>query len=218
MLFLFFSLHSLGQKDSVSKTGGHHPNEFKIPAPPPMVGRSDGDTTFPAFIKIAADPKLKGDGFKKFLVGKNYRREWIVPVEVPVLNLNTAYGGLIPKKLGGGKETKTLRVEDSTGKQWTLRTVEKFPGNAIPPGLQKTATVKKIVKDGVSASYPYGMLSMETLSNAAHTPFLENTLVYIPDDPALGEYRSKFKDLLVLMEEREPAVVVNVSNPSPITV
>ena len=140
MLFLFFSLHSLGQKDSVLKTGGHDPNEFKMPA---GITRSDGDTAFPDFIKVAADPQLRGNGFKKFLVGKNYRREWIEPVAVPILNLNTAYGGLIPKKLGGGKETKTLRVEDSSGKQWTLRTVEKFPGNAIPPGLRKTEAVKK---------------------------------------------------------------------------
>jgi len=178
---------------------------------------SNGDTTFHAFIKVAADPQLRGNGFKKFLVGKNYRREWIEPVEVPVLNLSTAYGGLTPKKLGGGKETITLRVEDSTGKQWTLRTVEKFPGNAIPPGLQKTATIKKIVKDGVSAAYPYGILSMGTLSNAAHVPFLKNTLVYIPDDPALGEFRSKFKNFLVFMEEKEPALVAGESNPSLIT-
>jgi hypothetical protein len=45
---------------------------------------------------------------------------------------------------------------------------------------------------------------MGTLSKAAHVPFLKNTLVYIPDNPALGEYRSKFKNHLVLMEEREP--------------
>src|SRR5213075_749339 len=108
--------------------------------------------TFPAFINVAADPTLRGNRFKKLLAGKNYRREWIEPVEVPVLNLNTAYGGLIPKKLGGGKETITLQVEDSAGKQWTLRTVEKFPGDAMLPGLRKTGAVKKLVKDGVSAS------------------------------------------------------------------
>src|SRR5258705_2384481 len=175
---------------------------------PTRMTQSNGDTTFPITIKVPADSQLKGNGFKKFFVGKNYRREWIEPVQVPVLNLNTAYGGLIPKKLGGGKETITLRVEDSTGRQWTLRTVEKFPGDAMLPGLRKTGAVKKLLKDGVSGSYPYGMLSMGTLSNAANVPFLKNTLVYIPDHSALGEFRSKFKNVLVLMEEREPAVLV----------
>src|ERR1700681_4168627 len=66
------------------------------------------DTSFPIFIKIAANPRLRGNGIKKLLIGQNYRKLWTQPVEVAVLNLDTAYGGLIPKKLGGGKETKSL--------------------------------------------------------------------------------------------------------------
>jgi hypothetical protein len=196
MSFLFLSLHSSGQKDSVIHTSRDNPGEHKI------------DTTFPAFIKIAANPKLKGNGCKKFLAGKNYREEWLQPVKVPVLNLNTAYGGLVPKKLGGGKETKSLHIEDSAGRQWAFRSVEKFPEKAIPPELKKTIA-EKLVCDGISASYPYGALSMETFSNAAHIPFLKDTLIYIPDGPALGEFRSKFKNILVLMEQREPSGVVN---------
>lgn len=195
MLFLFLSLHSPGQNDSVLKISRHDPNELKM------------DTALPVFIKVAANPQLKGNGFKRFLIGKNYREEWIEPVEVPVLHLNTVYGGLVPKKLGGGKETKSLRVEDSAGKQWVFRSVEKFPQKAIPPDLQKTIA-EKIVKDGISACYPYGALSMGTLAKAVNVPFLKDRLVYIPDDPALGEFRSGFKNMLVLMEEKEPAGVV----------
>jgi len=193
ILFLFLSLHSAGQKDSALKISNR--NELKT------------DTTVPAFIKIAANPELKGNGIKDFTVGKNYRKEWIQLVKVPVLNLNTVYGGLVPTKLGGGKETRSLRVEDSTGREWALRSVEKFPENAIPPGIRETIA-GKIVEDGISASYPYGALSMPTLSKAVRVPFLKDTLVYIPDDAALGEFRSKFKSILVLMEEREPSGVV----------
>ena len=46
---------------------------------------------------------------------------------------------------------------------------------------------------------------MSPLANAAHVPFLKDSLVYVPDDTALGEFRSKFKNSLVLMEEKEPA-------------
>src|SRR5258706_12790580 len=108
LLFLLFSLHSLGQKDSINKNDTREPK----------------DSINPVSIKIAANRKLKGNGLKKFLTGKGYRKEWTAPVEVPVLNLNTAYGGLIPKKLGGGKETKSLQVEDSAGRQWNLRSVK----------------------------------------------------------------------------------------------
>ncbi|HEV8284827.1 MAG TPA: BamA/TamA family outer membrane protein [Chitinophagaceae bacterium] len=171
------------------------------------------DTILPGFIKVAADPQLKGNGLQKFLVGENYRREWTEPVKVPILNLKTVYGGLVPEKLGGGKETKSLRVNDGAGRQWAFRSVEKFPENAIPPELRKTIA-EKIVKDGISASYPYGILSMSSFSKAANVPFLKDTLVYIPDDPALGEFRSKFKNILVLMEEREPSGVIKEIDPS----
>ncbi|MBK5272476.1 MAG: hypothetical protein JJE22_15855, partial [Bacteroidia bacterium] len=144
MLFLLLSLQSLGQKDSINQNSR---NEVKK------------DSTLPRFIKIAANPNLKGNSFKKFLIGKNYRREWNEPVEVPVLNLNTVYGGLIPQKLGGGKATISLHVENSAGRQWSLRSVKKFPEKAIPPEFRKTM-VEKMVDDGISASYPYGALSI----------------------------------------------------------
>jgi len=142
------------------------------------------DTTHPVFIKVAANPHLKGNCLRNILIGKNYRKDWTQPVEVPVLNLKTAYGGLIPKKSGGGKETKSLRVEDSTGNEWSLRSVEKFPEKTIPPQFRKTI-VPKLVEDGISASYPYGSLSMEPLSTAVDVPFFKDSLVYIADDTVL---------------------------------
>jgi hypothetical protein len=210
-----FSLHSLGQKDSVLKINRYAPNERKMPALPPLAGRSDKDTLLPRFIKVAADPQLKGNGSQNFLVGKNYRKEWVEPIKVPILNLNTAKGGLVPEKLAGGKETKSLRVNDSAGRQWAFRSVEKFPENAIPPELRKTIA-EKIVKDGISASYPYGALSMGSFSKAVNVPFLKDTLVYIPDGPALGEFRSRFKNILVLMEEKEPSEFIKEKDPSSI--
>lgn len=182
---------------------GQNPNELKR------------DTISPSFIKVVADSQLKGNGIKKFLVGENYRREWMEPVGISVLNLNTAKGGLVPEKLGGGKQTKSLRLKDSAGREWAFRSVEKFPEKAIPTELRKTIA-EKIVKDGISASYPYGALSMNVLSKAVNVPFLKDTLVYIPDDPALGEFRSRFKNILVLMEEKEPSGVIKENDPSSI--
>jgi hypothetical protein len=189
---LFLSLNSLGQKDSVIKTSRQHPNEIKT------------DTVLPSSIKIAADPGLKDNAIKKFLIGKNYRREWLEAVKVSILNLNDAFGGLVPKKMGGGKETRSLRVEDSSGREWALRSVEKFPENAIPPALKKTIAAK-LMKDGISACYPYGALSMSVFSKAFHVPFFKDSLVYVPDGPSLEEFRPQFKNILVLMEEREPS-------------
>ncbi|GAC1421496.1 MAG: hypothetical protein NVSMB67_16500 [Flavisolibacter sp.] len=156
------------------------------------------------FVEIVANPQLKGSFFKNLFIGHNYRKEWTEKIRVPVLHLGNEYGGLRPKKQGGGKETRSLQVKDKEGSVWALRSVEKFPENAIPPEFRKTL-VESIVKDDISASYPFGVLSMGVLSQASHVPYLPNRLVFLPDDPILGKYRAKFKNTLVFMEQRDPA-------------
>jgi hypothetical protein len=172
------------------------------------------DTTRPIFdpyVDVAANPQLKGNGFKNFWVGKNYRKEWTEPVRVKVLDLSKELGGLTPIKQGGGKQTRSLRVEDASGKEWALRSVEKDPTAAIPPDLRQTFA-RDIVRDGISASYPYGALSMGILSKAAGIPYLRNRLVYLPDDPRLDRFRADFKNMMALMEERLPAGVKKGDN------
>ena len=196
---MFLPLYSLGQADTTLENNDS--------------ARSKKDTIAESLIKIAANPQLKENGANKIFVGANYRKEWTQPVEVPILDLHKAYGGLVPTKAGGGKETKSLRVEDSAGREWALRSVEKFPENVIPPELKKTIG-EKLIKDGISASYPYGVLSVNTLSSAAKVPFFKNALLYVGDDSALGEFRSKFKNMLVFMEEKEPSGFTIQNSPS----
>ncbi|MFL5741223.1 MAG: hypothetical protein ACJ75B_13450 [Flavisolibacter sp.] len=155
-----------------------------------------------AIVKIAANPDLKGNGLKRTMIGRNYRKEWIEPVSVPVLHLGEA--GLVPKKEGGGKETRSLQVEARDGNTWALRSIKKYPSNALAPELRHTLA-DKVVSDDISASYPYGALSMGVFSEAAGVPYLKDSLVYVGDDPGLGEYRDKYKNGLMLLEEREPS-------------
>jgi hypothetical protein len=200
--------YDLSSKDFSEPTYTHALKTI-LPPPPPVI-----DTTkviLDSVVYKAAKPDLKGSGFSRFLIGKNYRREWTTPVRLSVLDMGKELGGLTPLKQGGGKQTKSLRVKDSSGKEWALRSVQKYPDAAIPPDLRKTV-VKDIVAEGVSASYPYGALSMQTFSKAAGVPYLRNRLVYLPDDPRLARFRSDFKNMIALMEEREPPGVKKTDN------
>src|SRR5678809_856832 len=90
----------------------------------------------------AASTKFKNNGSRRFWMGSNYRNEWLTPVKAPVINLSTEKGGLKPVKLGGGKQSKSLRVEDPTGRQYTLRLIEKFiTSKTLPADLQSQAAV-----------------------------------------------------------------------------
>jgi len=143
-------------------------------------------------------------GGRRMWMGKNYRAEWNTPVKVPVIHLATEKGGLKPVKRGGGKQTKSLRLEAANGKEYTLRSIQKFITDKTLPGDLQSEAAADLVSDGVSASYPYASLSVQVLADAAGVPYGKVRLVYIPDDPILGEFREEFKNMLATFEERDP--------------
>ena len=155
-------------------------------------------------VSAVGNPLFKITGGRIFFYGQNYRQEWKTSIRVPVLDLGTEKGGLTPLKRGGGKQTKSLRLEDKNGRQYTLRSIQKYvTDEALPPELRGTFA-KDLVADGVSASYPYAALSVTRLSEAAGIPHGNPKIVYIPDDPRLGEYQKEFANSLSLLEERLP--------------
>ena len=147
---------------------------------------------------------FKTGGSKNFWMGSNYRQEWNTPIKVPIMDLSKEKGGLTPIKKGGGRQTKSLHLEDAQGNQYTIRSVQKFiTSKTLPGGFESEAAVD-IVSDGVSASYPYAAVSVSVLSEAAGVPHTNPRLVYITDDPKLGEFREDFKNMLVLFDEKLP--------------
>lgn len=171
----------------------------------------DSIPLLPKTINIAANARLKGSPVRNFFMGKNYREEWTTPLDVEVLNLGTEQGGLSPVRQGGGKQTRTLRLQTKEGKDWVLRSIEKFPETAIPPDLRTNFT-RQVLEQGISASYPFAPLSIGPLAAATGLPPIRRKLVYIPNDPRLGRFRSNFKNTLAVFEEREPVGVKKVYN------
>ena len=157
-----------------------------------------------------ASPAFKINASRTFWMGKNYRTEWRTPIRVPIINFATEKGGLTPTKRGGGKQTRSLRVQDANGREYSLRSVRKYvTDEALPPDLRGTFA-KDLVADGISASYPYAALSVPALSEAAGVPHGHPKVVFIPDDPKLGEYRADFANSLAFFEERMPDSVKKV--------
>ncbi len=90
-------------------------------------------------------------------------------------------------------QTRSLRLEDKTGKQWVLRSIEKYPANALPIELRGTY-IDDFVTDQVSASHPYGAFVVPTMAEAVNVYHTNPKLVYLPDDPWLGIYQSDFSE------------------------
>src|SRR5688572_30869570 len=73
--------------------------------------------------------------FGRMFLGKNYRKVWSQPVTFPVFHLKEQ--GFTIKELGGGQQTKSLRLLDKNGQEWALRSIDKtvLP-TAVPPSLR----------------------------------------------------------------------------------
>ena len=129
---------------------------------------------------------------KWFFLGKNYRKEWSIPVAMPIFHLQTTKGGFTIEKMGGGQQTKTLHLVNKNGSEWVLRSVDKEVSDEAFPPMFKQRFVKNIVQDQISAAYPYAQLTIHDLSVAVGIPSTTSELYYIPDDPALGQFRPVF--------------------------
>jgi hypothetical protein len=139
----------------------------------------------------------------RWLLGESYRPLWAAPVKLPVFHLTQEKGGLTIMQRGGGLQTKSLRLQNKTGQQWVLRTIQKYPERGLPPTLRPTIA-KDILQDQVSASHPYSALVVPPLAQALDIPHANPQIVFVPDDPALGQYRQDFANQVFLFEEREP--------------
>lgn len=155
-------------------------------------------------IVIQANPEYDERGnLHRKLFGENYRKEWAADTEVPILRVSEIEGGLIPIKRGGGMQTVSIRLQDSTGKQWVLRSVNKNSESLLPSALHNTFA-SDFIDDAVSAQHPYSALMVPAIANAAKVPHTNPIIGWVAPDSLLGVYNLTIANTLNLLEEREP--------------
>jgi len=139
----------------------------------------------------------------RFFFGEGYRKLWATPVKMRIIDLQKEHGGMVPIQLGGGMETRSIRLKDASGKEWALRTIQKYPERKLTDNLKKTI-VKDIVQDQIATGHPFSYLIVPPLADALGLLHANPEIVYVGDDPALGEYRKDFANAAYLLEERSP--------------
>jgi hypothetical protein len=143
-------------------------------------------------------------GFKKFVIGQNYRPEWNAVVNMKVFDLKKVKGGLKITGVGGGKQTKSLKLVDKNGKQWVLRSVDKNPTKALPANF-RGSLAQDLVQEFNSAAHPYAPLTISTMAKALKIAAPDPELYFVPDDPELGFYQKLFANSVCMLEETDAA-------------
>ncbi|NJC24637.1 outer membrane protein assembly factor [Neolewinella antarctica] len=139
--------------------------------------------------------------FGKRILGRHYRPLYFQDIEVPVLMIDTVYGGLRPYRRGGGMTTMSLHTEGADGHLYQLRSVRKNPAQLLPSMVEKTFAAD-IVKDQFTAIHPYAPLTLPPMQQALGLYGADPYLFYIPKQPALGDFNTNFGGEMYWVEQR----------------
>ena len=144
--------------------------------------------------------RFRTSSFRRWFYGSNYRDLWTTPIEVQVLDLDRVGGGLTPLRTGGFGQSISLHFTGQDGRRYTVRSLDKDATRRVPDIVRQTV-VAEVLQDLISAMLPTGALVVDPLMEATGILHSRHTLVVIPDDPRLGEYRASFAGLIGLLQE-----------------
>jgi len=150
-------------------------------------------------VLVRASTIYESNLVKTLMQGEQYRKAWATPVSARILFLDTLFGGVEILKEGGGKQTHSLKLIDSTGIEYTLRSVNKDPEPLIPKIL-KSLGLENIVVDGISAQHPYGSILAAELAERAGVIHTSPRLVFLPNQKKLENFNEVFGNSLFLLE------------------
>lgn len=141
--------------------------------------------------------------FHRYLFGDNYRKDYATDTKLPVIRISEIMGGLKPTQLGGGNQSRSLRLADKNGKEYVLRSVEKYPEVLLPQGLRNTFA-KDVIRDNMASQHPFSALIVPVLAKAAGVPHSNPIIGIVSPDKNLGDYAPLFENTICLLEERNP--------------
>lgn len=156
---------------------------------------------------VLATPRGRYDAgpMVRWVMGDGHRELWPLPVEAPVLDLETYAGGLTPLRLGGGQQTTSLRFRGADGHLYTFRSIDKEGARVLDPLLRRSLAAD-VLEDRISALMPLSAMVVAELLDAGGILHPNPELVVLPDDPALGEFRERLAGMLGWIEEHPDEV------------
>ena len=167
---------------------------------------------FPKEVKtsIYTEEEVNKSAFFRAIWGERYRKYYGIKVTAPTVELDTLYGGLIPIRKGGGHQSKSLRLQHKSGKEYVMRALKKeaerylqamaFKDQYIIGDFEETYT-EGLLEDFYTGAHPYAPFTTGILSDAAQIYHTNPKLFYVPKQPALEDFNTGFGDELYMIEE-----------------
>jgi len=150
-------------------------------------------------------------GLYNFTLGSHYRKYYGTVIESKVATFDTLFGGLKPKRPGGGHQTKTLRLESTDGKDYIMRGLKKSPNLFLQKVIFKEQYIGDVFEDSAAedliydiftTAHPYASMAIGDLADKVKISHPNQHLFYIPKHAALGKFNTDFGNELYFIEER----------------
>ena len=160
---------------------------------------------------IYSEKQTRKNWFYKFLFGEHYRKYYSLPIEAKTATLDTLYGGLKPKRSGGGRQSKSLQIVAKNGEEYVMRAMKKSPSNFLQSVAFKDQFIANDFKntyaedflfDFYTTSHPYTPFAIGNLADKIGVSHTNPALYYIPKHEALKEFNGDYGDELYMVEER----------------
>ncbi|MCD0475353.1 metallophosphoesterase [Flavobacterium sp. EDS] len=160
---------------------------------------------------IYSSEMTKKSIFHNFLFGKHYRKYYSMPIEAKTVSLDTLFGGITPKREGGGHQSKSLRIVDKDGKEYVMRALKKSASRFLQSVAFKDQFVQdqfdntyaeNFLLDFYTTSHPYTPFAVGNLADKIGLSHTNPVLYYIPKQEILKGYNYNFGDELYMVEER----------------
>lgn len=174
----------------------------------PITSSSFDTTTTAAIYSYKQTHK---NAFYTFLFGQHYRKIYSTPIQVQTATIDTLFGGLKPKRAGGGHQSKSLQLVDKDGKEYVMRALKKSASRFLQAVAFKDQFVvnefedtyaEDFLFDFYTTSHPYTPFIVGDLAEKIGVAHTNPTLYYIPKHEALEEFNTTFGNELYMVEER----------------
>ena len=149
-------------------------------------------------------------GFYKFLMGDRHRLDYSQKIKAPVVYLDTLMGGLTPVRMGGGRQSKSLRLKNNQGQEFVMRGLRKSAVKYIQAvgfkqqyveGQFEDTYVEDFVLDVFSGSHPYAPFAVGNLSDPINLYHTNPKIYYVPKQKSIEPYNDVYGDELYMIEE-----------------
>ena len=190
LLALPILLGSCAEKDFYQKDALVQPGEFDLaPAGPDSVW-------------VIAGRHYERNWLHRLIWGRHNRDIWTTPVKLPVFDLARVNGGMTVVKKGGGYQTSSFHLQDSLGRRYAFRSIDKDPVLVLAKFWRPTF-VTNILRDQTSSANPYGAMVVPLLAEAAGVYHTTPTLYYVPaKDSSFGNYAEAVQGKVYMLEEK----------------